>query len=393
MEKNWKRGSLLLAASLGMASFASAEGPYLKTQQKQQKPAVAMNPSANAMVVGGADLTLQGNYLYMVANQDQMSYAYDADCVSATNAKGGREYFMGNKASSGFKVALGAFFDHDQWSSQIKYQWINPTQKSHIGDEVATARADGDPRPLNASVWVGDITPKLKQAVGSVDSMWELNHQTIDWSLTRNFHVSEYLKLSPFAGLKGTWQSQKLKSTATDVAKGTDTTPTNTNTYYNNLDEFKVGGVGLMGGLDACWCLSKHWSIYTNVCGAAMWSSYYDSKHQSFQTNDGTTPPYVTPEFQVNEPESPNYQLNITDDNAEGSKKNLFSKSCRYAICPVLTTELGLKWETFFCDDTYHFKIAAGWEEQVYVNFARFINLPATDLTLHGLNLKVKFGF
>ena len=52
--------------------------------------------------------------------------------------------------------------------------------------------------------------------------------------------------------------------------------------------------------------------------------------------------------------------------------------------------------KTWFMDDSYHFAIQAGWEEQVWLNWGLFgqpLGQSSHDLSLHGLNLKLRFDF
>ena len=59
--------------------------------------------------------------------------------------------------------------------------------------------------------------------------------------------------------------------------------------------------------------------------------------------------------------------------------------------------EIALRWESWFYDDNYHFAVQAGWEEQVWKNWATnfdyFAGEAWNNLCFHGLNLKFRFDF
>jgi hypothetical protein len=60
--------------------------------------------------------------------------------------------------------------------------------------------------------------------------------------------------------------------------------------------------------------------------------------------------------------------------------------------------ELGLRYDYWFSDDDYRFRIAASWENQLWLHQNHFIKaLDAADvlgnLSLQGFTLNVRFDF
>jgi hypothetical protein len=165
---------------------------------------------------------------------------------------------------------------------------------------------------------------------------WKLHFNVIDLELGRNYYVSQYLTMRPFIGLKGTWQKQDFKHA---VDKKTD--------LHLDQDHW---GLGIRAGFNTAWYLTKSFSIYGNLALANMWSEY-----------------------------------NKNHENNAGVKTKAKDS---YSNKHLTELELGLRWETWFYDDNYHFAIQAGWEQQVWSGWTH-----NEDLNLHGLSLKLRFDF
>ena len=70
----------------------------------------------------------------------------------------------------------------------------------------------------------------------------------------------------------------------------------------------------------------------------------------------------------------------------------------RHAMTPILELGVGLRWEIWFYDDSYHFALDVGWEEQLWWDFNRIFHVfdPSSilgNLNFQGLTLKARFDF
>ena len=134
-------------------------------------------------------------------------------------------------------------------------------------------------------------------------------------------------------------------------------------------EQFDVCGIGVRGGFNIAWYMAKCWSFYGDLALTTMWANYHDLKRKD-HLEDTTSQNDVT-------------MFHLDNDN-------------HYAVKYIGELELGLRWETWFYDDNYHFAIQAGWEQQVWINWApsiEFLDESWDDLSFHGLNLKFRFDF
>lgn len=276
-----------------------------------------ITPPAGPRVAHGADVGITADFIWWKATQEG-GYAVASsktetkdDVTTVTEHK--KNY--SEKWAPGFKAGLGLNLGHDGWDVLGQYTWLN-AKNTHTVDQS--------------------------------NNRWELHFNVIDLELGRNFYVSQYLTLRPFMGLKGTWQ----KHEAVEFTKQDKDTK---DLSHYNIDQF---GIGIRGGFNTSWYLTKSFSIYGNMAFANMWSDY-----------------------------DKNFEKDYT-------KNTVVEANDNYTIKHLLELELGLRWETWFYDDSYHLAIQAGWEQQVWSNWVRLAaSTAAEDLNLHGLTLKFRFDF
>ncbi|MBI3211393.1 MAG: autotransporter outer membrane beta-barrel domain-containing protein [Simkania negevensis] len=371
------------AAFADDSSYGDMSGSQKSDMQKMQKMQGApsyergtyreITPNAGPRVVNGADVVISADFIWWRVIQEGTDFAFtglntsnvaSGAAIPAPQGKGNVES-VGKEWAPGFKAALGLNLGHDGWDLIAQYTWLRPSHNSNIKGPgvfaVGTGANSGSPVSFPAGV-SGATSAKAK---------WKLQFNVIDLELGRNFYVSQYLTFRPHIGLKGTWQEQDLKvssssnsgfnvagSSSSNIFTGPVSTHWNTQQY----------GVGIRGGLDTSWYFVKDWSIYGGLAWTAMWTGYDDATVKSKVNNAGG----VSYPF-----------LNISQD--------------RFSVRYIGEFELGLRWEMWFDDDNYHVAFQAGWENQVWIKNALFLNPVAgetyQDLTMQGLTVKFRFDF
>ena len=366
-----------------------------------------ITPCAGPRVFSGWDVVVTADYIYWKAVQDGTAYAtsgvYFSPSPAATpfaSVATGKQRSVGQDWSSGFKVGLGFDMCHDCWDVMVQYTWLRPSHHSHLS---ATGPSDGTSDDCGCPEEPSLGNQVVAQFLGggsystlvddplvigdSASSRWKMDLNVIDLELGRNFYLSQHLTMRPHIGLKGTWQKQNIHTSIRgpffQIPLDDETTLAVSGPYRMHFKN-RTYGVGIRGGFDLSWYLSRSVSIFGNLAWSAMWTDY-DRIHRVDNLCNCTA---------SNDPCS----CECAD---EECKKVLgINKQCGpkryYSIKYVGEMELGLRWETWLCDESYHFAIQAGWEEQVWINwstFAQVIGEGFHDLTFHGLNLKFRFDF
>lgn len=310
-----------------MQQASSSQGSYQRGTYRE------ITPPAGPRVAHGADVAITADFIWWKATQEGVSAGitgYSADSSS-------HDTTAGKKWAPGFKVGLGLNLGHDGWDVMSQYTWL------HADNTHKTSSNHG----------VGMFGEQGKSA----KTDWQLHFNVIDVELGRNFYVSQYLTLRPFFGLKGTWQEQDVKSNLFHTA-------TNENLKgHSHQDHW---GLGIRGGLNTSWYLTKSLSIYGSFALANMWSDYNKNNSSLTKQDDEG-------------------KLLSTEGNS--------SAKDTYSTKHLTELELGLCWETWFYDDNYHLAVQAGWEQQVWSGWTHFAGLGSHDLNLHGLSLKLRFDF
>ena len=327
----------------------------------ERGPHREITPNAGPCVADGADMFVTVDFIYWTAHEDGLRFAY-TDGVNNTlsaspTSTTGKSAFPDFKFRPGFKVGLGVDFEHDGWDLFLEYTWFRSnTNKRSI--TAASGTTLGSEQVFLASTAVVPAT------FTSASGKWQLEHfNVVDLELGRNFYISRYLMLRPFAGMKATWQKQKFDNSYS----GTTTAGALSATIADNQEQ-KPWGIGMRIGMDNSWHFTKSFSMLSNIAFSGMWEQFKNTRYATESLSNGTS----------------------------AILHNL--KSNFHAIRSVIEWSLGLRWETWFCDDSYHFSIEGAWEMQWWENQNAFdasaVNfIKSGDLGLQGFTLHLRFDF
>ena len=325
--------------SAPMLQSKSEQGTYQRGMYRE------ITPSAGPRVVHCADLFITADFIWWYALQEGNVYfasGFQDPQRTDLDAPRGRVAEVGRDWSPGFKVGIGLNLAHDGWDIYAEYTWLH----AHDHDSLTI-------QPI-----------AIFRGMRIISADWHLHFNVIDVELGRNFYLNQFLTMRPFIGLKGTWQEQDLQLNER-LADNTviDFLPAH---LHQHTD---VWGIGVRGGFNIAWYMTKSWSIYGDFAWTAMWTDY-----------DLTEKLRRTPLGQI--------------------ASTLFYNShldSHYSVKYIGELELGVRWEIWFDDDKTHFAIQAGWEEQAWINWNTAFPVDRIDiwnnLSFHGLNLKFRFDF
>ncbi len=323
--------------------YRSPPDPCAKCAQiwPNRGPDWIITPNGGPCVDRGMDVHVTAEFIYWTAREDQLTFAVKQGNSSGNASQPNWSY------DPGFKVGVGILYDHDGWDVYANYTWLRVSTSS----KKVTADAD------EMLIIKSSYPLPAETNFASIAAKWDFDFNAVDLELGRNFFISRYLKLRPHFGMKGTWQKQDFPVTGILEIFNTE----ETFFYTNNIDTW---GVGLRMGLDTSWHFNRCLSIVGDMALSALWQGYRTRRK------------VVSVEPAITEVD--------------------FSANC-HRINPVIELLLGLRWETWYCCDAYHFSIEGGWEIQWWNDQNHFTTLTGQDLMgdlyMQGFTLKLRLDF
>ena len=338
-----------------LSVIASAQEPESFTRPPEASPTPNVQPR---IANGVAEPCLTAEFLYWKVREDGLEYAVKGlgDTSSPVTNKG-RLYEPDFKGEPGFRVGLGLNMVHDGWDLLLQYTWM----QTHVKDHVS-----GDPsNDIIQPVWVHAPNSFLNGGLTRASSNWDLRMNVLDLEWGRNFYISRFLTLRPFFGFKAFWSKQD-DHIRYDGFVDQGQTQVGANRIFLKQDAW---GFGARMGLDTAWYFVRNWSAYADMALTAAWAKYdVDRRDRGIDTTSGAETVLVNVQYD------------------------------RYTMTPIMELGVGLRWEMWFNQDSYHALIQAGWEEQIWWDFTRLYhifspNAVLGNLQFQGLSLKFQFDF
>lgn len=333
---------------------------HLEKHQETGPNTGSFTPCAGPRVKNGMDVNLSADFIFWTARLDTLTYAKTGRGQQNNQSPNKGDVQSVNWAwEPGFKLGLGWNFCHSCWDMNIQYTWLY----TNVGNAKRSSSFQPTYNLLPDSITPDQITYTQAHA------HYDLHFQVGDLELGRNYYVSRYLKLRPFIGMKGTWQKQDYNV----FYDASSTTPFNPLVSFKARFNSSVWGLGMRGGLNTSWHFSKNVGIYGNLAFAGLWLHYDLDRKDTFDAID--TNPQVPP-------------TETTTYNVQDHLR---------LIKPVLEFGIGLRIESYFGCNRYHFLLQGGWESQIWINETLHItkegHYDRFDLNMHGLTTKVRFDF
>ncbi len=203
---------------------------------------------------------------------------------------------------------------------------------------------------------------------------WDLKLNIIDLEMGAPLSPTCYLDIRPFIALSTAWIDQKLNIDSSGGVSTGGAALTVLDDAIRMKNDF--WGIGPKIGLDTDWCIGCGFSIFGNIDLSLLYGR-----------------------FDIDQTES------ILFENLTPATTYLDLKNDKFWLSRAsLDIILGVKWEYWFCCDSYYLSIDAGWENLFFFGqnqLKRFvddsnpgINVPTSgDLSIQGLTLRASFGF
>lgn len=333
--------------------------PFKSTYERIEMKEIT--PNAGTAVQGGVDAYVQADYILWHVSEAGLAYANRSSGLNVDGRKIlGKVMTPNFKTNSGFKVGLGLDFNYDGWDLGATYTWLH----SHASSSIQSSAAN-----YTDLATLGTL--------GAASGDWRLHFNNIDLELGRNFFVSPKLALRPHFGLKGTWQTQKFLATVNSSVNRSSSRgiPLEVGSAVNRgINDQYYWGLGVRTGLDTSWMITRSFSFFGDWAFSTLWGQFTSSAK----------------EFQ-----DAIYSVGGTSAN------NVLLSDLRnrtHQLNGVLELQLGFRYDYWFCEDDYRFRVQAGWENQLWFNQNQLlllnnINQVNTDLSFQGFTLNFRLDF
>lgn len=252
----------------------------------------------------------------------------------------------------GFRLGLGFYLNHDAWTLDLNWMWFK------INEEV-------DFEAQNVAVviplWLPPVSGLPTLTNTTTSARWHLQMNVFDISLGKPYHVSRYMIMNPFFGLRAAWFDQNY------TARYGGLFPTQSGAQMDSKNDY--WGVGARAGMNSEWLFGGGFSVLSNLSFSMLYSKF-DVDQDLSLTGGGYS---FDSEFYQN-------QVNME-------------------------LQLGVSWGIYFNENRNHLAIQALYEFQEWWDhnwLRRPFNNPSTlgndtvargNLTLNGASFRLLFDF
>lgn len=214
----------------------------------------------------------------------------------------------------GLTASLGWFFDHDDWSFFMYFDWLESNGYKTASDFVPVFNGGG-----------AFVSPE-----GHI--RLNVNYYMLDIMLARGSYMSGCTSVMPHAGLKIVWLYYKEKTNGT--FHGGD---------VKRCEKTKNWGIGPEFGVDMEWSLARGISLFCDSGVAVLFGN-----------------------------------TKTTDTTFRGSTEKAQARENHETMYPAVRATLGLKFEECFCENTHYVYVKIGLDTNYYWNQFEHINVMPT---------------
>jgi hypothetical protein len=263
---------------------------------------------------------------------------------------------MDTKWSSGVKVGLGWNTDCDGWDLYFQWTgyWNNNSDSS--GSSCSTSFTDLTP-PVGGYA----LTPQYIFDNGqtfyydSVKASWDFSMNRFDLQLGKRYWLSKCFTLRPYTGIGGIWTETDFEVSAQSRTATVNPADASTRTQSGKASiENNNWGAGLLGGFQPTFQFSDCFALYGDAGMALYWGKLKENNRVALaQLQD----PGTSSTLAVDQTVTVCYENDY------------------FCMTPILDLAIGLRWETYWCDQQYHFAFDLGWEHHVLFHHNHRTNL------------------
>lgn len=340
--------------------------PIVPEEQAIEAQRTVITPSVYPYVSNGSNTFASVDFIWWKSVIGGTGYAYTGSSDGSASTPVGTSVTSGYlkrpdySFEPGCKLALGTHFHHDGWDVKAEWTFLSGPER-----ENGTTAAFGEGGKTIIPITTGADGVVAPISFVHAKSEYKQDFNVIDAELGRNFFVSKYLSLRPHVGLKTAWLHTTMTYTFVPTTSTSDARLFGFDTVlaaYAKRQQH-MWGIGLRGGIDSKWYMTKNWAIYGDLAFTTLWADFHVKSSDM-----------------------------LTEDIAGVYKSSRYYYSVQTVI-PVIEAGVGLSYINWFCDNTYRIEVQAGWEEQVWLDYNYFQQQGFGSLTTQGLTFKVGLTF
>lgn len=333
------------------------------------------------------NFSIKAEGLYWNVQEDNINYIRENTISTVTNVVNNRLTIvdvvqdgdtkqLGSNWTGGYRIGLDYTIPCTCWDLDLIYTHLHNKKcatKSAPNDTVRTVVGTVTTVTLTSLVALFPGTTGLTSAA-HVDATWNLDFNSLDLLLGRDFTCWNCVNLHPFFGLRYLDIRQRLRI----AVRAVDDLTLTSDTFGAVRNTTKTGywGVGFQGGVDFDWKLGCGFAIYSQAAGGLVYGrEHSDSKRlvDSLQrTNVGV-----------------NVNRTFRDLNFDISQHHDVAKA-------NVDFALGIEWECFV-NNCSKLTFNLGWEYHYFFdqNFFRSVESFDTsgDLCFQGVTFGVDYQF
>lgn len=268
----------------------------------------------------------------------------------------------------GFRVGLGYNFCHDNWDIYAQYTYFG-----NDGSKSTSAGCNSVVIPMRGGI-CSDAVNGGAWLARRAKSQFDLNFQSVDLTIGRNYFVSQFLSLRPSFGLKAAFIDLEQQ---TVYSCGDDTTTfcgVDFNSFgVNNLklrEDSDFKGVGPEIGVNTKWHLAKGFSFFANAVGALTYG-FFDVDYRERYSGDES------------------HQIKLSANT--------------HKMVPHAQIHAGVAYDLFFDCDAQHIGFSLGFDGQYWWRANQMVKIDdmaplkyerwSEDLSMHGVTFEVRWDF
>ncbi len=327
--------------------------PQVQFNDKQFDPHSDVTPSARGCN-NNTGFYMAGSFIYWKSGYTDITLSSRVENPGVETSKN-KKIGLDTQYDPGFKVGIGCNFHRDVWDIFLNWTSLqsNLVDKQHTNTpKLATIL--GSIAPQEPGI---NLTRKFRAG-------WHFDFDSLDLELGRNFYISKYMSIRPFAGLKGSLIKYQLKMTYVNPVDSNNA-PFQSSMHSKYKDH--TWGIGPRLGINSRWVLGEsNFAFLANVAGSILWEDFQPSSSTKYLDAQGTPAPV---------------------GKIHGSQQELN---------PVAEVFLGFDWGRCF-GKHFYMNLSAGYEMQYWWDQGKistfFDAQPSEALNLHGLTTTLRFDF
>lgn len=334
-----------------------------------------ITPPTSPLSINDADLIIDAEFLWWQSTVTNLTFATEVEVTpqgNVTNPTNNVElpkelYELNWNWDPGFRLALGVNTDHDGWdvTGDWTYFFNRFSNSESVPSPLDGGLFDVEENSPGTALLFSQMTWTPGYSIAtSIRAKGSLQLNQFDLELGRNFWISPTLILRPYGGLRGHVSHLKVQN-----KRHAETNSTLPNVQFGLIESRsryhqKVWGVGLLGGLNTCWKITKYFSMFGEGDFSLLYGPFNNRvRFKTFGLNETLTVQTHNTRFSLEHEET-------------------------YTLFAIIDLTIGIRFENTWLNaqnkEIFRALLDLGWEHHIYPSYNRFDLLAGQKATILG---------